>query len=132
MPPCLDMGRFCGLWPGCRWDKVRALGVLLAGAEIVGECCKRLRPSVPPVSHGQKKKGLAVKPTPCFILAGGRGFEPRLAESESAVLPLDDPPKVLRIIAAAARGCQMGGDFVGPLQKKCCENVASLPDGCYK
>lgn len=25
-------------------------------------------------------------------LAGGLGFEPRLAESESAVLPLDDPP----------------------------------------
>ena len=27
-------------------------------------------------------------------LAGGLGFEPRLAESESAVLPLDDPPNV--------------------------------------
>lgn len=27
-----------------------------------------------------------------FWLAGGLGFEPRLAESESAVLPLDDPP----------------------------------------
>ena len=27
-----------------------------------------------------------------FILAGGEGFEPPLAESESAVLPLDDPP----------------------------------------
>ena len=26
-------------------------------------------------------------------LAGGLGFEPRQAESESAVLPLDDPPK---------------------------------------
>src|SRR3569833_2165361 len=25
-------------------------------------------------------------------MAGGQGFEPRLAESESAVLPLDDPP----------------------------------------
>src|SRR3954462_5268539 len=25
-------------------------------------------------------------------LAGGRGFEPRLTESESVVLPLDDPP----------------------------------------
>jgi hypothetical protein len=28
----------------------------------------------------------------CDQLAGGLGFEPRLAESESAVLPLDDPP----------------------------------------
>ena len=25
-------------------------------------------------------------------MAGGEGFEPPLAESESAVLPLDDPP----------------------------------------
>ncbi len=28
-----------------------------------------------------------------ILLAGGLGFEPRQAESESAVLPLDDPPK---------------------------------------
>ena len=28
-----------------------------------------------------------------LFLAGGEGFEPPLAESESAVLPLDDPPK---------------------------------------
>ena len=27
----------------------------------------------------------------CFM-AGGLGFEPRLEESESSVLPLDDPP----------------------------------------
>ena len=27
-------------------------------------------------------------------VAGGQGFEPRQAESESAVLPLDDPPAV--------------------------------------
>ncbi len=27
-----------------------------------------------------------------YFLAGGPGFEPGLAESESAVLPLDDPP----------------------------------------
>ena len=27
-------------------------------------------------------------------MAGGEGFEPPLAESESAVLPLDDPPSV--------------------------------------
>ena len=28
-------------------------------------------------------------------MAGGEGFEPPLAESESAVLPLDEPPKLL-------------------------------------
>ena len=33
--------------------------------------------------------------TPLSCLAGGEGFEPPLAESESAVLPLDDPPKDL-------------------------------------
>ena len=27
-----------------------------------------------------------------LVLAGGLGFEPRLVESESTVLPLDDPP----------------------------------------
>ena len=27
-------------------------------------------------------------------MAGGLGFEPRLEESESSVLPLDDPPMV--------------------------------------
>lgn len=26
------------------------------------------------------------------LMAGGQGFEPRLADPESAVLPLDDPP----------------------------------------
>jgi hypothetical protein len=31
-------------------------------------------------------------------VAGGLGFEPRLAESESAVLPLDDPPPITHII----------------------------------
>ena len=40
-------------------------------------------------------------------MAGELGFEPRLAESESAVLPLDDPPMVFellsRLAAAAAR-----------------------------
>ncbi len=29
------------------------------------------------------------------FLAGGEGFEPPLAESESAVLPLDEPPNIL-------------------------------------
>ncbi len=30
---------------------------------------------------------------PVCFLAGGEGFEPPLTESESVVLPLDDPPK---------------------------------------
>ena len=39
-------------------------------------------------------------------LAGGLGFEPRLAESESAVLPLDDPPRIggLGVIAGWGLG----------------------------
>ena len=35
----------------------------------------------------KKCEGLGIKE-----VAGGQGFEPRQAESESAVLPLDDPP----------------------------------------
>ncbi len=31
----------------------------------------------------------------CSRKAGGQGFEPRLADPESAVLPLDDPPVAL-------------------------------------
>ena len=40
---------------------------------------------------GQNKRPPGRRP---LILAGGEGFEPPLAESESAVLPLDDPPVV--------------------------------------
>ncbi len=32
------------------------------------------------------------------FLAGGEGFEPPLAESESAVLPLDEPPRISFLI----------------------------------
>ena len=40
----------------------------------------------PPAFYACKALTLFMK------LAGGLGFEPRQAESESAVLPLDDPP----------------------------------------
>ena len=33
-----------------------------------------------------------------FYLAGGEGLEPPLAESESAVLPLDDPPEGIAVV----------------------------------
>ena len=36
-------------------------------------------------------------------MAGGLGFEPRLAESESAVLPLDDPPVEARKLNSESR-----------------------------
>src|SRR5690606_25512844 len=32
-----------------------------------------------------------------FCLAGGLGFEPRFTESESVVLPLDDPPRTVPV-----------------------------------
>ena len=34
---------------------------------------------------------------PFLVMAGGLGFEPRLVESESTVLPLDDPPRSGRL-----------------------------------
>ena len=40
-------------------------------------------------------------PPRALELASGRGLEPRLAESESAVLPLDDPEKTTRKTGAA-------------------------------
>src|ERR1700733_15153688 len=47
----------------------------------------------------------AVQVTSTAQVAGGLGFEPRLAESESAVLPLDDPPNPLPlgVLRAPAR-----------------------------
>jgi hypothetical protein len=45
-------------------------------------------------------------------MAGGLGFEPRLAESESAVLPLDDPPTIDAWLIAGRRSMRKRG--VGP------------------
>ena len=42
-------------------------------------------------------------------MAGGLGFEPRQAESESAVLPLDDPPEPARAGIDAQRTVQVPG-----------------------
>ena len=42
----------------------------------------------------QAKNEKAARWAASHFLAGGEGFEPPLAESESAVLPLDDPPVV--------------------------------------
>ena len=39
-----------------------------------------------PVRHNKTRRGRV------SLVAGGLGFEPRLEESESSVLPLDDPP----------------------------------------
>ena len=55
----------------------------------VGIVCKRC------VSRNFRQKKRLHLVTSCFILpklAGGQGFEPWLTESESVVLPLDDPP----------------------------------------
>ncbi len=46
-------------------------------------------------------------------MAGGLGFEPRQAESESAVLPLDDPP---RPPGRGARGATEAGRIAGAVR----------------
>ena len=43
-------------------------------------------------SVDSNKKGAGSISQPLFSMAGGRGVEPRFAESESGVLPLNDPP----------------------------------------
>jgi hypothetical protein len=50
------------------------------------------------LSAPNNKKDLPQNDKSLFLLAGELGFEPRLAESESAVLPLDDSPKIQRWI----------------------------------
>ena len=45
-------------------------------------------------------------------LVGGLGFEPRLAESESAVLPLDDPPDRHRSALAVGRRLRGVGGLI--------------------
>jgi hypothetical protein len=42
-----------------------------------------------------------------ITMAGGLGFEPRLAESESAVLPLDDPPPRRRDLLSEVIGLDL-------------------------
>ena len=52
------------------------------------------------------------------FLAGGPGFEPRLTESESAVLPLNYPPTGARIARVIARGREprVNSEAGGPAQ----------------
>src|SRR5690606_7236408 len=47
-------------------------------------------------------------------VAGGPGFEPGFSESESDVLPLDDPPAALRAYPVSAAGChRIGSETAG-------------------
>ena len=47
---------------------------------------------------------MAVLSSEVLLLAGGRGFEPRLTVPETAVLPLDEPPTSLDAYSIMA-GC---------------------------
>lgn len=76
--------------------------------KCIPNCKRKLRVDIPPKAKTSKclkiqkfcKKGgsshglyrIAFLERLGGFLAEGLGFEPRLAESESAVLPLDDPP----------------------------------------
>src|SRR5580704_7114141 len=67
---------------------------------------------------------------PSAKMAGGLGFEPRLAESESAVLPLDDPPRtlplgVLRPPAGLATSDFLALDLAGIARDKACRAQGS-------
>ena len=48
--------------------------------------------------RGHKKDRTPRSSLVCKEMAGGLGFEPRLEESESSVLPLDDPPVLVYTI----------------------------------
>ena len=46
------------------------------------------------------------------MLAGGRGFEPRLAGPEPAVLPLYDPPSVERVLTNSTEKSREKPSFI--------------------
>src|SRR5689334_4742787 len=65
------------------------------------------RSSAASAGKAKAPPGRGCGPRPAECLAGGLGFEPRLAESESAVLPLDDPPAAGgRVSTPAIRSCK--------------------------
>ena len=75
-------------------------------SSLTGGCAAALveQGSGIPFSRATKAKGPLIGAL-LLLLAGGEGFEPPLAESESAVLPLDDPPidSVSRIVSPHER-----------------------------
>ena len=92
-PPASGPSRWCpryrlpssesvGSWVQQR-DEPEPRGRFAEGAEPVCRCEVRIRPA-----EGNRLAGSGA-------LAGGRGFEPRRADPESAVLPLDDPPSTV-------------------------------------
>src|SRR5262249_18841768 len=54
--------------------------------------CPRSSTSMPIRAREMKRSGRPGRLGQAVLVAGGQGFEPRLADPESAVLPLDDPP----------------------------------------
>ena len=61
-------------------------------------------------------------------LAGELGFEPRLAESESAVLPLDDPPSDARLESGPI-ACWIDSTT---RRRTVGRSVTELPSGCVR
>ena len=89
---------FNGSWGGqnggdrsrCGSGQVRGGGGGQAGAE----------PAIAPRAESVARSRQKAQALPAYIacaaqMAGGRGFEPRHTDSESAVLPLDEPPERL-------------------------------------
>ena len=62
------------------------------------------------LQHGLAGARLRIGIPQRFEVAGGPGFEPRLTESESAVLPLNYPPtKFLKPLAFSGEVLDPGG-----------------------
>ena len=78
-----------------------------------------MRPGLFPTSNLSASFSIRVTRFACGVhLAGDRGFEPRLADPESAVLPLDESPTQL-IIALSQRDeqvlCALSRVFSSPV-----------------
>ncbi len=99
------MGPFYFPWGRGIDSRLKALTP--SGRTHCGRACGRRcapvapRGEYPHLPETEKRKG--PERGPFAFLAGGEGFEPPLTESESVVLPLDDPPIVQLIVSSGER-----------------------------
>src|SRR3990170_7967646 len=84
----LRMDRGSGRWDGRHFAGLKAGGGLDGRpGRIRARSCERLAPAKDPATGEDGSARAAGR-----SMAGGRGFEPRHTDPESAVLPLDEPP----------------------------------------
>jgi hypothetical protein len=112
---CCKLGRPAGIEPATTrstiWCSTAELRPPCRTMKVKHKCC-----SLANVTARQTKRGRVSCPV---MLAGGQGFEPRLTDPKSVVLPLDDPPSGKR-----CRGPDLNW---GHQHFQCCALPTELP-----